>query len=74
MTVLLGGSTRRSDKNMKLKLARLTVFFAAVLLIITSCFFFTNQKQEKAMEKDRLEREKRIEAAKKELSKRKGKK
>ena len=41
-----------SDKNMKLKLAKLTVFFAAVLLIITGCFFFTNQKQEKEMEKE----------------------
>ena len=37
---------------MKLKLAKLTVFFAAVLLIITGCFFFTNQKQEKEMEKE----------------------
>ena len=37
---------------MKLKLARLTIFFAAVLLIITGCFFFTSQKQEKAMEKE----------------------
>ncbi len=35
---------------------------------------FQPTEEEKAMEKDRLEREKRIEAAKKELSKRKGKK
>ena len=34
---------------MKTKLAKLTILFAAVLLMITGCFFFANEKEEKAM-------------------------
>ena len=41
-----------SDKKVKTKLVKLTILFAAVLLMITGCFFFANEKEEKAMGKE----------------------